>query len=479
MKKLIFTSVLAAALAALTGCGDKLAVEPSNQQAADEALDKAAEVNSETAIEETAYGGDKLPVIYFDFDKYEIHADQIEAIDAIGHAIVHYGSGTFTVEGNCDEWGTDEYNYALGLRRAKSIRDALIKTGVGADRLALVSYGESNSACTQSDSNCWRQNRRVETNGELIGLAPPPADEESEDESESDIAAVTALADTIESDKIQNIVSENIQHSATTQIGIPNDWNSVWFTSVWPDLTDYTVTGDSPVTPDSNDGSYKLWNKIIASGNTYCDYLGDEGIDKLGFDHPVGYQIGGDAAVDFDLFGRYSKIEDGDSYAYWGYWYYADEGLEYEHQVWIAGDQTPSSDILKLANENKSYTYNGQAIGGIGSTDNDAILLDSDNAVKLNINFGAHSLDGSIKFNTQKGTSWEAAIGNGSVTATSYSSTDISGTVSGNATKGTVTIESGEVKGVYFGANAAATGGYFFLDGQDYGTASGVFKAKR
>ncbi|MFA6756952.1 MAG: OmpA family protein, partial [Sulfurospirillaceae bacterium] len=66
------------------------------------------------------------------------------------------------VEGNCDEWGTDEYNYALGLKRAKSVKDALIAEGVPSDRIMVVSYGESNPVCSESNKDCWAKNRRAE-----------------------------------------------------------------------------------------------------------------------------------------------------------------------------------------------------------------------------------------------------------------------------------------------------------------------------
>jgi peptidoglycan-associated lipoprotein len=170
MKKLIFTGILAATLVAFTGCGTKSAVEPGDEQATEtteETVDETTEeVVTEEGVEETgeqaSYSGDKLPVVYFDFDKFEIRADQEGAIGDIGSAIAVNSGVAFRIEGNCDEWGTEEYNYALGLRRAKSVQDALVKAGVSVDQITLISYGESNPVCAQSNSSCWRQNRRVE-----------------------------------------------------------------------------------------------------------------------------------------------------------------------------------------------------------------------------------------------------------------------------------------------------------------------------
>ncbi|WP_200762430.1 OmpA family protein [Nitrosophilus alvini] len=102
--------------------------------------------------------------IYFDFDKYNIRPDQQPRVEYDANLFNRDDAKEFNikVEGNCDEWGTDEYNYALGLKRAKSVRDALVSLGVDANRMTLVSYGESNPVCTEHTRECWRKNRRVE-----------------------------------------------------------------------------------------------------------------------------------------------------------------------------------------------------------------------------------------------------------------------------------------------------------------------------
>ena len=66
------------------------------------------------------------------------------------------------LEGNSDEWGSDEYNYALGLKRAKAAKDALVADGIDASKIVLVSFGESNPICTQKNTACWKMNRRVD-----------------------------------------------------------------------------------------------------------------------------------------------------------------------------------------------------------------------------------------------------------------------------------------------------------------------------
>jgi len=106
----------------------------------------------------------KLNEIYFDFDKYDIRADQVGRVNQVALLLKGEDAAGFIIkiEGNTDEWGTDEYNYALGLKRAKSVKDALVDRGIDANKFVLVSYGESNPVCTQSNRECWQKNRRVE-----------------------------------------------------------------------------------------------------------------------------------------------------------------------------------------------------------------------------------------------------------------------------------------------------------------------------
>ena len=65
-----------------------------------------------------------------------------------------------TIEGHADERGTNEYNLALGDKRANAVRDYLTSLGVDAGRLRTLSYGEERPVCTESEESCWSQNRR-------------------------------------------------------------------------------------------------------------------------------------------------------------------------------------------------------------------------------------------------------------------------------------------------------------------------------
>ncbi len=84
-------------------------------------------------------------------------------VDNNANVLLSPAIGTLSVriEGNTDEWGTDEYNYALGLKRAVAVRESLVAKGVDQNKTILVSYGESKPTCTSKTRECWAENRKV------------------------------------------------------------------------------------------------------------------------------------------------------------------------------------------------------------------------------------------------------------------------------------------------------------------------------
>ncbi len=100
-------------------------------------------------------------VVYFDFDKYNIKPSEWPKVEKLAKLLKSNNSNyTIRIEGNCDEWGTEEYNYALGLKRANTVKKALIKLGVDPKKLTVISYGELNPVCKEHTRSCWRKNRR-------------------------------------------------------------------------------------------------------------------------------------------------------------------------------------------------------------------------------------------------------------------------------------------------------------------------------
>lgn len=97
--------------------------------------------------------------IYFDYDKFDIRADMQEAVKT-NSALSK--NKTVKLEGNCDEFGSDEYNFALGLKRANSVKTELVNNGISADSISMTSLGEGNPSCAEKTQECWAKNRRVD-----------------------------------------------------------------------------------------------------------------------------------------------------------------------------------------------------------------------------------------------------------------------------------------------------------------------------
>ncbi len=103
---------------------------------------------------------EKLEAVYFDFDKYLIKAEGREAIKRNAEWLQKNAGAKVVVEGNCDERGTNEYNMALGQRRADAAAKYLTDLGIGKDRVSTVSYGEEKPICKDANEACWSKNRR-------------------------------------------------------------------------------------------------------------------------------------------------------------------------------------------------------------------------------------------------------------------------------------------------------------------------------
>ncbi len=98
--------------------------------------------------------------INFDFDRSEIRDDQKEALTRNAEWIQNNGDTRIQIEGHCDERGTEEYNLALGERRANTVRDYLISYGIDPARLYTISYGEELPINPEHTEDAWAQNRR-------------------------------------------------------------------------------------------------------------------------------------------------------------------------------------------------------------------------------------------------------------------------------------------------------------------------------
>ena len=103
-----------------------------------------------------------LKRVHFDFDSASIRGDMAKALDANAGYLKKHKDLKVTIEGNCDERGTNEYNLALGDRRANSVERYLTNKGIGNNRLKTVSYGEERPVCGKHNEPCWWENRRAD-----------------------------------------------------------------------------------------------------------------------------------------------------------------------------------------------------------------------------------------------------------------------------------------------------------------------------
>jgi len=100
--------------------------------------------------------------VFFDFDRYDVRAGDKGTLDENAKWLKSNQSALLLIEGHADERGTNEYNLALGERRAKSTMNYLVSQGVQASRITIISYGEERPVCTQHNEECWSQNRRAQ-----------------------------------------------------------------------------------------------------------------------------------------------------------------------------------------------------------------------------------------------------------------------------------------------------------------------------
>jgi peptidoglycan-associated lipoprotein len=102
-------------------------------------------------------------LVYFDYDKFSVRDDARATLDAQAAWLMRYPAVRVRIEGNCDERGTREYNFALGSRRANAVRDYLVGKGLSTARIETVSYGKEKPIDTGTGDEAWSHNRNGHT----------------------------------------------------------------------------------------------------------------------------------------------------------------------------------------------------------------------------------------------------------------------------------------------------------------------------
>lgn len=169
--KYILGSALVAGII-LSGCSSKEPTVDTSAKTTTEAPKAAEQKAAEQKVAEAtapmvsvdpiAEAQSKIQSVLFDFDKFNIRADMVAVTEANAKLVTGV-SAKAKLEGNADERGTDEYNYALGLKRANSVKAGYVAKGVAEAGISTVSYGEGNPVCKESTEECWAKNRRVDT----------------------------------------------------------------------------------------------------------------------------------------------------------------------------------------------------------------------------------------------------------------------------------------------------------------------------
>ncbi|HTZ40310.1 MAG TPA: peptidoglycan-associated lipoprotein Pal, partial [Syntrophales bacterium] len=103
----------------------------------------------------------QIDTIYFDYDKYNVKPEFKDVVKKNADYFNSNKANNVLITGNCDERGTNEYNMALGQRRADAAAKALTAAGVDKKRIKTVSYGEEKPVCTEHNEACWAKNRNA------------------------------------------------------------------------------------------------------------------------------------------------------------------------------------------------------------------------------------------------------------------------------------------------------------------------------
>lgn len=166
MNKVSLAAVVLLAFAVGLGC------PPKNQAKIDEAGSRTGDATGGEQGGAGGGAGDRgdvasgdargLKTIYFDFDKYNLRDDARRQLDANADILRNNTDMNIVIEGHCDERGTDEYNLALGERRAQAAREYLVRLGIDAARINVISYGEERPVAPGHDEESWALNRRGE-----------------------------------------------------------------------------------------------------------------------------------------------------------------------------------------------------------------------------------------------------------------------------------------------------------------------------
>lgn len=114
----------------------------------------------ETAISSRKEAESVFKDVLFDYDKHNIRESARPILDNVASFLNNHRKLNIIIEGYCDERGTNDYNLALGEKRAKATKNYIVSLGVSPSRMTTIAYGEEKPVCSQKNETCWQRNRR-------------------------------------------------------------------------------------------------------------------------------------------------------------------------------------------------------------------------------------------------------------------------------------------------------------------------------
>lgn len=175
----VLVAIMAVILLLGAGCAKKTTSTPPGSQTQVEVKDgyewekqdgsQSGQIDERTLTEEQMRAQQKEQAvqelrnrIHFGFDSYELSAESREILQGKAEFMKRFPEVTMIIEGHCDDRGTEEYNLALGERRARSAYEFLILLGVEPERMSIVSFGEERPLDPAQNETAWAMNRRDE-----------------------------------------------------------------------------------------------------------------------------------------------------------------------------------------------------------------------------------------------------------------------------------------------------------------------------
>lgn len=160
--KTLAVLLLALTLALFIGCSKKQTIKPiiEEQPVVETDMTEEVPVVEEPVVTEAPVMP-KVEDVFFDYDKYSLKPEAKATLEMNAKELKMNTAMGIVIEGHCDERGTEDYNMALGEKRAKAAKDYLASLGVAASRMTVISYGESRPFDPGKSESAWAKNRRA------------------------------------------------------------------------------------------------------------------------------------------------------------------------------------------------------------------------------------------------------------------------------------------------------------------------------